>query len=93
MPTDPAVEMIVDAALSDRNVLRGVLASVRSQYILANKIVIQTVEHTLKTPLITTQRHYTRPRVRENSGCWSSSRVNASISGCNQRSGIVGIRS
>jgi NitT/TauT family transport system substrate-binding protein len=47
----------------------------------------------LKTPLITTQRHYTRPRVRENSGCWSSSRVNASISGCNQRSGIVGIRS
>jgi hypothetical protein len=41
----------------------------------------------------TTQRHYTRPRVRENSGCWSSSRVNASISGCNQRSGIVGIRS
>jgi zinc/manganese transport system substrate-binding protein len=47
----------------------------------------------LKTPLITTQRHYTGPRVRENSGCCSSSRINASISGCNQRSGIVGIRS
>ena len=47
----------------------------------------------LTTPLINTPRHYTRPRVRENNGCWSSSRVNASISGCSQRSGIVGIRS
>ena len=47
----------------------------------------------LTTPLINTPRHYTRPRVRANSGCWSSSRVNTSISGCNQRSGIVGIRS
>ena len=46
----------------------------------------------LKTPLINTPCHYTRPRVRENNGCWSSRRVNASISGCNQRSGIVGIR-
>src|SRR5208282_4597573 len=50
-------------------------------------------DSTLTTPLINTRRHYTRPRVRENNGCWSSSRVNASISGCNQRSGIVGIRS
>jgi hypothetical protein len=47
----------------------------------------------LMTPLINTLRHYTRPRVRENNGCWSSSWVNASISGRNQRSGIVGIRS
>ena len=47
----------------------------------------------LTTPLINTPRHYTRPRVREHNGCWSSSRVNASISGCSQRSGIVGIRS
>jgi hypothetical protein len=49
--------------------------------------------HYLTTPLINTRRHYTSPRVRENSGCWSSSRVNASISGCNQRLGIVGSRS
>jgi transposase len=47
----------------------------------------------LTTPLINTLRHYTRPKVRENNGCWSSSRVNASISGCSHRSGIVGIRS
>ena len=47
----------------------------------------------LITPLINTLRHYTKPRVRENNGCWSSRRVNASISGRNQRSGIVGIRS
>jgi hypothetical protein len=47
----------------------------------------------LKTPPINTQRHYTSPKVRENNGCCSSSRVNASISGRNQRSGIVGIRS
>ena len=47
----------------------------------------------LTTPLINTLCHYTRPKVRENNGCWSSSRVNASISGCNHRSGIVGIRS
>jgi hypothetical protein len=48
---------------------------------------------TLMTPLINTLRHYTKPRVRENNGCWSSRRVNASINGRNQRSGIVGIRS
>ena len=62
----------------------------------ASAVYLRTADdeaYGLKTPLITTQRHYTRPRVRENSGCWSSSRVNASISGCNQRSGIVGIRS
>jgi hypothetical protein len=47
----------------------------------------------LMTPLINPLRHYTRPRVRENNGCWSSRRVNTSISGRNQRSGIVGIRS
>ena len=47
----------------------------------------------LMTPLINTLRHYTKPRVRENNGCWSSRRVNASINGRNQRSGIVGIRS
>jgi hypothetical protein len=50
-------------------------------------------DYDLKTPLINTQRHYTSPKVRENNGCCSSSRVNASISGRNQRSGIVGIRS
>jgi hypothetical protein len=53
----------------------------------------ETDPSVLTTPLINTLRHYTKPRVRENNGCWSSSRVNASISGCNQRSGIVGIRS
>jgi CheY-like chemotaxis protein len=47
----------------------------------------------LMPPLINTPCHYTRPSVRENNGCWSSSRVNASISGCNQRAGIVGIMS
>ena len=57
------------------------------------KIVCEFEDHGLTTPLINTPRHYTRPRVRENNGCWSSSRVNASISGCSQRSGIVGIRS
>jgi hypothetical protein len=47
----------------------------------------------LMPPPIHTPCHYTRPSVRVNNGCWSSSRVNVSIRGCNQRSGIVGIMS
>jgi transposase len=56
-------------------------------------ITRRDVPYTLMPPLINTPCHYTRPSVRENNGCWSSIRVNASISGCNQRSGIVGIMS
>jgi hypothetical protein len=58
-----------------------------------NRFLSAVAADELMTPLINTLRHYTRPRVRENNGCWSSSWVNASISGRNQRSGIVGIRS
>jgi hypothetical protein len=67
-----------------------VLTRVILDQILSATTVLDEI---LTTPLINTQRHYTSPRVQENKGCCSSSRVNASISGPNQRSGIVGIRS